>query len=346
MNTLLKTFTLCLICFVSKLTLAQEIKQLELQIENLITAKQSYPFNGVIFISKNGKTVYEKVYGYKNFEEKIPLENSNQFEIMSNSKLFTSVLILKEVEKGKINLQQPIKTYLPEITQSWADSVTVHQLLNHTHGIKDVSQPLLFKPGTEFKYGNYSCVLLGKILTKVTNETFRELATKLFKEFELNETFIYSEKEKNQLVQGYFYRNDTLIPNHETLINEENLPAAGVISTANDLAKWTNLLHNGKILKPATYQLLITPSILSQHDAFGKTAHGYAYNIRNATENNINYLAHTGLGDGFSAINIYFPKSKVGLTVLQNIMPNEQDEYYFYEKQLKNMLLSGDWINK
>ena len=346
MKTLLKIITLTLICCFSKQSFAQKSIPLNQQIEEIITSKHSFPFNGVILISKNGKTVYEKVYGFQNIEDKTPLKKTNQFEIMSNSKLFTSVLILKEVEKGKINLQQSIKTYLPEITQTWADSVTVHQLLNHTHGIKDVSQPLLFKPGTEFKYGNYSCVLLGKILTKVTNKTYRELATNLIKETSLTETFVYSEKEKNQLVQGYFYQNDSLILNHQTLINEENLPADGIISTAKDLAKWNSLLHNGKILKQETYQLLITPSTLSQHNVFGKTPHGYAYNIRNVTENNINYVGHTGLGDGFSAINIYFPKSKVSLVVLQNIMPDQPEDYYFYEKLIKDAVMKSDLITK
>ncbi|MDM1551681.1 serine hydrolase domain-containing protein [Empedobacter falsenii] len=344
MKTLLKILTLGLICLICEPIFAQKNAQLKLDFEKIICSKHSFPFNGVVIVSKNGKTIYEKVHGFKNFEEKIALNKSNQFEIMSNSKLFTSVLILKEVEKGNINLQKSIKTYLPEITQSWADSVTVHQLLNHTHGIQDINKPLLFKPGTEFKYGNYSNVLLGKILTNVTNKTFRELATNLFKEIGLNETFVYSKTEKHQLVQGYFYRNDSLFPNYQTMITEEDLPADGIISTANDLVKWNNLLHNGKILQPETYQLLITPSTLSQHDVFGKIPQGYAYNIRNITENNINYIGHTGLGDGFSAINIYFPKSKVSLVVLQNIMPNTSEDYYFYEKQFKNSLLESNLV--
>ncbi len=308
MKTLLKILTLGLIYLICQPIFAQKNAQLKLDFEKIILSKHSFPFNGVVIVSKNGKTIYEKVHGFKNFEEKIALN----------------------------------KTYLPEITQSWADSVTVHQLLNHTHGIQDITKPLLFKPGTDFKYGNYSCVLLGKILTKVTHKTFRELATNLIKEIGLKETFVYSESEKHQLAQAYFYRNDSLIPNYQTLINEENLPADGIISTANDLVKWNNLLHNGKILQLETYQLLITPSTLSQHDVFGKTPQGYAYNIRNVTENNINYIGHTGLGDGFSAINIYFPKSKVSLVVLQNIMPDNSEDYYFYEKQFKNLLLEND----
>ena len=61
-----------------------------------------------MIVSKNGKTIYEKVHEFKNFEEKIALNKSNQFEIMSNSKLFTSVLILKEVEKVRSYNQSEI----------------------------------------------------------------------------------------------------------------------------------------------------------------------------------------------------------------------------------------------
>ncbi|MGV0752277.1 beta-lactamase family protein [Empedobacter brevis] len=344
MKTLLKIFASIVFFTFHPFLFAQKSGQLKKEINQIIRTNHTFPFNGVILISKNGKTIFEEIHGFKNFEEKIPLKKSNQFEIMSNSKVFTSVLILKEVEKGQIDLQQSIKTYLPEISQTWADSVTVHQLLNHTHGIKEVTQPLLFKPGTEFKYGNYSNLLLGKILENVTQKTYRELATNLFDEIGLNETFLYTATEKHQLVQGYFFRNNSLLANHQTMITEEELPADGIISTASDLAKWNHVLHHGKLLKPETYKLLVTPSTQSQHNVFGTTPQGYAYNIRNIVENQINYIGHTGLGDGFSSLNIYFPKTKISLIVLQNIMPENSDDYYFYEKQFKNLILNCDLV--
>jgi CubicO group peptidase (beta-lactamase class C family) len=65
---------------------------------------------------------------------------------MSNSKQITAVLVLQAAEQGKLDLQTPIKKYLPAITQSWADTVTVHNLLNHTHGIVDLEKPVILKP--------------------------------------------------------------------------------------------------------------------------------------------------------------------------------------------------------
>jgi len=149
------------------------------RIDSLIQTKHKGSFNGAILITKNGKQKYSKVYGFENFNTKSPLKLNDQFEIMSNTKQITAVLILKEVEKGNINLQTPIKEYLPFLTQSWADSVTVHQLLNHTHGIVDVEKPLLFKNGSDFKYGNLSNILLGKIIENSTKKTYSEVANEL-----------------------------------------------------------------------------------------------------------------------------------------------------------------------
>ena len=71
------------------------------------------PFNGVILITQKGKTVYSKVHGFADMNKKTPLTLNSQFEIMSNSKQIAAVLILKEAEKGRINLQSTIKKYLP-----------------------------------------------------------------------------------------------------------------------------------------------------------------------------------------------------------------------------------------
>jgi CubicO group peptidase (beta-lactamase class C family) len=57
-------------------------------------------------------------------------------------------LTLKEVEKGKIDLQSPVRKYLSDLPQ--ADTVTVHHLLNFSAGITDIEQTLDFKPGSDF----------------------------------------------------------------------------------------------------------------------------------------------------------------------------------------------------
>ena len=118
-----------IILFTSCNSFGQKNNNYSAKIDSLIKTTNVRQFNGVVLIAENGKIKYSKAYGFKNFDKKTELNIDDQFEIMSNSKQITAVLILKEVEKGKINLQSPIKKYLPKLTQTWADSVTVHQLL-------------------------------------------------------------------------------------------------------------------------------------------------------------------------------------------------------------------------
>lgn len=313
------------------------------KIDSLLKAQNPYNFNGVILISKNGKIKYSKAYGFTNINTKTPLKLDDKFEIMSNSKQFTSVLLLKEVEKGNVNLQSPIKKYLPELTQSWADSVTVHQLLNHTHGIIDTKKPLLFKAGSDYKYGNLSNILLGKIIEFTSKKTYVELAKELFEQQKMKNTFCYSKDIKN-LVSGHNLNNQDYKVVDSTFINTENIPADGIITTVKDLAIWNKNLHNGKILKPETYKLMTTESVKSQHNVFGKEKMGYGYNIRIVKEKETNYFGHTGLGDGFASLNIYVPKDDLSIIVLENQMVESSNLWYYFETKIKEIILKSNLV--
>lgn len=324
---------------------AQKTDTFSAKIDSLIKVAKPQ-FNGAVLISKNGKTIYKTAYGFSNFESKKPLTLDSQFEIMSNTRQITAVLILKEVEQGKIDLQAPIKKYLPYLTQTWADSVTVHQLLNHTHGIIDLQKPLLFKPGTEFKYGNLSYSLLGKIIESVSKKTYSEVANALFKKLKMNTTFCYSKDKIQNLVTGYINKNNDIQEAKNSLINSETIPSCGIISTVSDLTIWNNNLHKGKILKPEIYQLMLHYNIKAQNSFFGKEKIGYAYGLRIVDQETPKYIGHTGLGDGFSSINLYFPQSDVTMIVLENQMNDNSELFYATEIKIKNILLKSDLLNQ
>ncbi|WP_435524313.1 serine hydrolase [Chryseobacterium indoltheticum] len=129
-----------------------------------------------------------------------------------------------------------------------------------------------------------------------------------------------------------------------SMINDENLPADGVITTANDLVIWNNNLHKGKILSQKSYQLMTSESAKSQHDVFGKEKMGYGYNIRIAEANGIQYFGHTGLGDGFSSMNIYVPKADLHIIVLENQMNENSDLFYHTEKLIKDIVFDSELI--
>lgn len=344
MKNILSTTSLfaILILFINCKSFAQKTNAYAAKIDSLIKTTAVRQFNGVILIAENGKTSYSKAYGFSNFDKKTVLHIDDQFEIMSNSKQIAAVLILKEVEKGTVDLQTPIKKYLPYLTQPWADSVTVHQLLNHTHGIVDVEKPLLFQPGTDFKYGNLSNILLGKIVAFSSKRTYSEMANELFRNLKMTNTFAYSKEKRNKVVSGHLNNENTFTVFNSTQIKEESIPADGIITTAKDLAIWNNKLHKGKILKPETYTLMTASTAFSQHDVFGKEKVGYGYGIRICENDKTKYIGHTGLGDGFASMNLYFPKKDLSVIVLENQMNEKFELCYYFGTEIKKIILKTE----
>lgn len=326
-------------------TFAQKKNNYTAQIDSLISVSNPM-FSGTVLIAKNGKTVYTKTYGFANFETRKRLKPDSQFEIMSNTRQITAVLILKEVEQGIIDLQAPIKKYLPELKQTWADSVTVHQLLNHTHGIVDLKKPLLFKPGTDFKYGDLGYSLLGKIIESVSKKSYEQIANAFFKELKMKNTLCFSAAPIKNLVSGYVNTNNTFQIVSKTMITIQSTSSNGIVSTTGDLAIWNKNLHKGKLLKPESYQLMLKHTVLAQNSFFGKEKIGYGYGLRIVDKERVKYVGHTGLGDGFSSVNLYFPESDVSLIVLENQMNENRDFFYSNEIKIKNILLKSDLLNQ
>jgi CubicO group peptidase (beta-lactamase class C family) len=89
---------------------------------------------------------------------------------------------------------------------------------------------------------------------------------------------------------------------------------------------------------------MTTESTKSQHNVFGKEKMGYGYNIRIVDDNGIQYFGHTGLGDGFSSLNIYVPQYDISIIVLENQMSEDSDLYYYYERKIKDIILKSNLV--
>jgi len=239
------------------------------------------------------------------------------FVIGSVSKQITAVVVLQCYDQGLVKLDIPIRQYLPNLTDSWADSVTIHQLLTHTHGIDSIGKPLKFKPGTSFNYSNIGFDLLAKIASQVKNVSEEKVYADLFAQCHMNNTFYPSEKYRKRIVSfDYLDSLDQSIIPADPIAN---YPGAGAImSNANDLVKWANALHGGKLLSDTTYQRMITPYPLAvrDHPVFGQTEYGYGVTIANI--NGHLRIGHTGFADGFCSMCYYFPDQKTTAVLLEN----------------------------
>ena len=189
--------TALLLFFVFNISFAQNKAK---QIDELIGKYNQYgQFNGSALVAENGKVILKKGFGSANIEWDIPNQPDTKFRLGSISKQFTAFLIVKLTEEGKIKLDVPITTYLPDYPKATGDKITIHHLLTHTSGIpnytslpnffKDQSRnpytpeefvktfsslPLEFTPGEKFNYSNSGYFLLGYIIEKVSGKSYEQ----------------------------------------------------------------------------------------------------------------------------------------------------------------------------
>lgn len=315
---------------------------LQEKIDSLLNVKQPRAFNGVVMISQNGKTLYQNAVGLAKSENNEKLNPGSKFVLLSNSKQITAVLVLREVDKGKIDLQKNIRTYLPNYQQKWADSVNIHQLLNHTSGIVNLEKPLATKPGSTFKYTDLNYILLGKIVEAVTKNTYENVVNELFSICGMGNSGYPNSAIQNALVNGFHF-SEKREEVSKYIIPKDRIPAAGLVSTVSDLVIWNEKIHNGKLLKPESYQKMISYDILAQHNVFGEKAIGYGYGIRINDQSEITEFGHTGIvpEQGFTSVNLYYPKTKTSIIVLENQCFDDFSISYYFEAEVREIVLES-----
>lgn len=313
------------------------------KIDSLVQATNPRSFNGVVFIQQDGKTKYAKAYGYADFNKKTALKISDRFSTMSIAKQVTAALILLEVEKGTIDLHSPIRKYLPDLKYSWADTITVHQLLNNTSGLfsENLDKPLKFTPGTDFSYSNIGYYIAGLVLEKQSHKSFRELVTGLFRKCKMNKSHYPDEVSSRLLTKGHTIKKDgTFRLNEQLSFTNINYFGSHLVVTPPDLAKWNECLHNGKLLKPATYKMMTSYSTTNAHQLFSEAPIGYGYGLRINDKDSIMEIGHTGFhpGEGFTAVNLYYPKTRTSVIIMENAGNENFDIAYYFEQQVRKIV--------
>jgi len=316
-------FYLLFILFTWNLPLFSQYEKLNASIDSLLKVQSSTPFNGVVYCVSDDQVILNRVQGFSDMTAKSPLKVTDQFVIGSISKQFTAAIILKEYERKNVQLHVPIRWYLPELKQKWADTVTIHQLLTHTHGIVDMNKPSIFPAGTSYNYSQIGYDLLAKIAERATGKKFDVLSKELFEKCGMTSSLHPDSEGIKSLVIGYTAKNNEL----DVEVNSfQNYPAAGCfISTAEDLVKWNECLYGGKVLKKKTLKLMQTQheGAVRNHPLFGETHYGYGITITKV--NDQFQLGQTGFSPGFVSMNYYFPETKTSLIILSNTVYGEGD---------------------
>lgn len=227
--------------------------------------------SGAISISivDQNNILFSDAFGYKDFENGIKAKKNTGFRIGSISKIFTAIAIMQLYEKGLIDINAPIKKYIPEFNiKSRYDNdkeITIKSIMNHHSGLpsdyyseffkiydgkEELNLNILFgllkdeyKPYPTdyiFSYSNLGVSILGEIIQRVSKMEFNKyIEENIFKPLEMkNSSFYIDEKTKNIIANGYSKRK--LMPYYSI----RDIPAGNMISTSSDMANFMIMLLN------------------------------------------------------------------------------------------------------
>ena len=235
-------------------------------------------------VSKGGRTT-TLVAGSARLGRQVPVPPDGEVRAGSNTKTFTAIVVLQLVAEGKVVLDAPIERYLPGVVRgegiNGAD-ITVRQLLQHTSGLPNYTEyigledfekvqhkffqphdllaaalahPAKFAPGTNWEYSNTNYLLAGLLIEHVSGRPVQEQITeRVIKKAGLRNT--YWPQPGDQTIHGPHPHGYATSATGAVVDATEMDPSWGgaagqLISTPGDLARFSRLLLDGKLLPPA-----------------------------------------------------------------------------------------------
>ncbi|MBK9256081.1 MAG: serine hydrolase [Saprospiraceae bacterium] len=292
-----------------------------------------FRFNGNVLVADKGEIIYQKSYGFADFDTKWMLNDTSVFELASVSKQFTATAILLLKDRGKLQLTDSLRQYFPELPYN---GVTIYQMLTHTSGLPDYyltmnekwdhskiafnqdmiaflakeKLPVSFAPSSKWEYSNTAYAILASIVEQVSGQTFSEfMAQNIFQPLQMNHTRIYNTRRSlkdtiSNYAYGFVY-NDSLktyqLPDSVAELNfvyfMDGIQGDGIVnSTTIDLLKWDRAVKNHTLLNEETQKEMLKEHALA--DTLNKGYYGFGVGLGKSELGYI--IAHSGGWPGYT----------------------------------------------
>ena len=292
------------------------------------------------------------VSGMADVAAEVPVTRSTSFAIASVSKTFTAALILALAEEGKIDLDAPVRRYLPTLKKI-SVKVKVRHLLDHTSGLRDfffhasIDKLLLSRPdrrwdatqamkyvgkpyfeaGKGWHYSNTNYLVLGVLAEVVGKASFADqVRTRFLRPLDLDHTWYQpQDKAPADVAHGYrFASAGKTAPAIDLSDGTPLVPFTSVVTaaggagafaaSAKDLARWAQALFGGDVLEPDYLEAMI--------DVAGtvavRSAIPYGYGVQVIEIDGRRTVGHSGRLLGFRSAVRYLPDQGVSIAVLTN----------------------------
>lgn len=291
-----------------------------------------------ILVVQDGKELYRRAVGMANVEYGVPITKDSVFHIASVSKQFTAFAACLLEQEGKLNLDDDVRKYLPELPD-YGTKITLRHLATHTSGLRDFydlnalvgfteadvsnnsqvlkllfqQKHLNFKPGTKFEYGNSSFTLLGEIVSRVAKKPLAQfLNDRIFTPLGMNQTLLVDDPELiiPNRVYSYYTLGGIL---YKRILGPVNVGSTGINSTADDLARWSQNFENPKVGNLKLFQRMSERAKLADG-----TTLGYALGQEFKKYRGVEIVFHGGGDAGYRSYLIRVPSRRLTVVVLGN----------------------------
>jgi D-alanyl-D-alanine carboxypeptidase len=307
-------------------------------------AQHDFPGISVAVVS-DGQVVLDQGYGVSDAATGAAVQANTRFDIGSVTKTFTAlgVLMLYQESQGTahpLDLNNPISDYLHDtksfkLPRKW-DNLTTMQLLNMTTGIIDAGtnapwqaqvaasgkSRFLFTPGTESLYSDTNYNLLGELIEQWTGEKYGAFIQDQILDplgMSQSEELGQSATVANQAV-GYKGSRNGKWPKADMQNGSELYAAAGMVSTAQDMATYMTALLGGRFLDPANYALMWTATPTPQYGSnpSSDAIRGLGWDTALDTSLGSNEVTKNGSIPGFTSQLVLDPSTDSGVFISFN----------------------------
>lgn len=291
---------------------------------------QNERFMGAVQIREGNTVVFDKAYGLADVESKIEATPNTKYKIGSITKTFTAAMIFQLIEEKKLTLDTKLYKFYPKIKN--AEKITIGDLLGHKSGIynftneenfiSEVVHPIskesmlaklanfepVFEPNTKAEYSNSNYILLGYILERITKKTYAEnLNNRIITKIGLKNTSYFNTINAADQEAYSYELNDQKKLEKIKEWDASQADAAGALqSTSADLTLFIQALFEEKIINKSSLAEMI------------KLDDGYGKGIFAAPFGDRTFYTHNGGIEGFTSTLGYYPKEKLGFSILMN----------------------------
>ena len=336
----------------------------------------------VIAVFNDNKPVYEKAFGYKNADTKEPLQVHTEFYGASLSKAIFSVLVMKLVEEGVLDLDKPLQDYLPKpiydyppvTPRAWHEDysslkndslyqkITARMCLDHTTGFPnwrffapDQKLRVQTEPGSRYQYSGEGMVYLQVVLEKMQGMSLDSMMQqKIFRPLGMKtSSYNWQPRFENNFCYGHDSKQKVLPKDKDNAARS----ASSLETTPEDYTRFMTAVMNNTIISEKSREEMFSPQIrIRSRGQFGPFA------SKDSTLNDNIELSYglgwglyktpygwgafkEGHGDGFQHYSVIFPEKKLAILIMSNSDNGEGIYKELLQTAIGDVYMPWKWEN-